>query len=101
MQFLLYFQYLRFIPLLAQLIAFIRKAESTFKSPGSGQQKLAAVVGEFTPVVQTAAALGLIPQKLADEFVNGAPALISIIVQIFNSFGGVPPASPASAPAQP
>ncbi len=99
MQFLAYFAYIKFLPVLMQLIGFIRNAERTFTSPGSGAQKLTAVVAEFTPIVQSAAALGLIPQKLADEFVNGAPALISIIVQVFNSFGGVPPSAPT--PAQP
>jgi len=89
-----YLAYLQFLPLLVKLIGFIRSAEATFKTPGDGATKLAAVIGQFSEVVQAAASAKLIPQRLADEFVNGAPALISIIVQILNAVhGSVPPAT--------
>lgn len=87
-----YLAYLQFLPLFVKLIGFIRQAEATYKGQGTGTQKLAAVFDEFTGVIQAGVSAKLIPQKLADEFIAGAPALISVIVQIFNAVHGSVPA---------
>lgn len=84
-----YFEYLKYLPFLIQLITFIRDAEKNYPTKGSGAEKLAYVTGEFTPVIKAAAGAGLINQRVADEIVKDVPAIVSLVVQLLNSVGAL------------
>lgn len=98
-QILRYLAYLQFLPLLAQLVSFVREAEAKFKAPGSGASKSAWVRDQFTVLVNTARATGLISQAIGASLIAGATAVINIVVAVFNASGGVP--APDAPPVDP
>lgn len=100
MDFLKYMKYLSLLPLLRSVIDFIKEAEQIYKGPGNGAHKLQLVVSKLVPLVRAAADAGLISTKLADAIVNGAPALVSVIVQIMNFVGALND-KPTTEPAPP
>ena len=91
-----FLNYLRFIPLLSELITFIREAEATYKAPGSGTSKFNAVVTRFTTLVEDFGVANLIPAKLETALVTGIPAIVEIVVQLMKAGNGgkIDPANP-------
>lgn len=96
-------RYLQYIPLLAQLIAFIQDAERSFRQPGSGASKSAYVATLFKSLVSTTASLGLISQKTATALLGGTQAIIDVIVALMQDANGgqipVTPSTPTPTPA--
>lgn len=88
MNFLKYAKYLVYVAFVGQLIDFIKLAEAIFSGPGRGEEKLTHVVSEFVPVVQQAQQAGLINDKLAQALIEGAPQIVSLIVQLMNAVHG-------------
>ena len=93
-----YLAYLQFLPLLVQLVAFVREAEGKFRGPGSGASKSQWVRDQFAALVATANGVGLISSGLAASLIAGAGAVIDIVVAMFNASGGVPLPEPAPVP---
>lgn len=76
-----YANYLRYLPLLAGLVTFIRTAQEKWKEAGSGPQKLQWVREQFEQLVSLASMTGLIGESFAQALRDGADKLITIIVQ--------------------
>jgi hypothetical protein len=87
-----YGKYLMYLPLLAQLVTFIRTAQARYKEAGSGAEKAQWVQREFSALVDTAAGVGLIGADFAKALREGSLHLITIIVQgMKDAQGTVPP----------
>jgi hypothetical protein len=91
-----FFAYLKFIPLLVQLIGFIRQAQTEFTGADSGPQKMQWVVSQLVGLVSSFAGAGVISQKLADTITAKAEAIIEVIVQLFKAVHGAVPQLPAT-----
>lgn len=86
-----YLKYLQYIPLLAQLITFIRTAESSFRGAGSGAKKAQWVADQFSMLVTAAESVGLLSKGSAKSLRDGAGAIITAIVEAMkDAQGGVP-----------
>lgn len=81
-------KYAKYIPLLLDLVAFIREAEKAFRGADTGSKKLEVVRLKLTDLVTTLEVSGVLTAKLADAIRGGAGAIISIIVQLMNAEQG-------------
>ncbi len=73
-------KYARYIPI---LIALIQGAESIFSGAKRGADKKAAVITALKALVETAAAIGVIPDEDAAALVDG-------LVAMLKAFGDMP-----------
>jgi hypothetical protein len=88
-----YAAYLKYLPIAAQFITFIRTAERDFKNqPGAARAEWAAE--KFRDFVGLFASARTIGPKLAKALNDGAEALITVVVQFFNEVNGSVPALP-------
>lgn len=96
--------FLKLLPLLSllnDLTAFIKEAQAIYRGPGNNTTKLQHVIDHFMPLVQEAMGAGLIPAGIGEAIVTGAPAIISLIVQIMKATGSIdkPSDRPVETPA--
>mgnify|MGYP003423070581 CR=1 FL=1 len=84
-----YGKYLKFLPLLFTVVAFVKEAERKFREANSGAKKLAWASEQFDALVELLESSGIIPAKLAEALRDGADKIITVIVQIMNATGGI------------
>lgn len=81
-------KYAKYIPLLLDLITFIREAEKAFRGADTGPKKLAVVSEALSDMVTSLETAGVIPAKLAKVIRDGATVIVSLIVQLMNAEQG-------------
>jgi len=86
------FQYLKFIPLLTQLITFVRQAQEEIRGSDSGVVKFQWVTAHFSDQVKAFESAGLIKSDLAAAILAATGQLVELVVQIMKAVHGeVPP----------
>lgn len=87
-----YIEYLKFLPLLASLVQFVRAAQRDFRT---NEDRAAWAAEQFRNLVQIFASSGLLNADQTRRLLKGTDAFVTAIVSWFNvTQGDVPPAPP-------
>lgn len=94
-----YASYIKYLPLLAGLVEFVRTAQREFSEQGSGAQKAAWAEAKFVELVTMVESVGMIKPRFAEFLRKSAATLVKAIVEWYrDAEGEVPPAPPVVEP---
>ena len=87
-----YASYIKYLPLLAGLVEFVRTAQSEFKSAGSGAEKAAWAEEKFVELIGMSESAGLIQPRFATFLRTSAATIVKTVVEWYKDAAGeVPP----------
>jgi hypothetical protein len=89
-----YASYLRYLPLLAGIIEFVRTAENEFRAQGSGAEKAEWAEQKFVALIALIERAGLIKPRFAEFLRDSAATLVKTIVEWYKDAQGDVPARP-------
>lgn len=90
-----YASYIKYLPLLAGLVEFVRTAQTEFKAAGSGAEKAAWAEDKFVDLVGMSEAAGLIQPRFATFLRTSAATIVKTVVEWYKDAAGeVPPIEP-------